>query len=109
MFRRRGGYGRPAGDAAVVDHIPTEDELYRFFWPSAAGFAVLVGLKLLTYRGLLGSEPAKDDPLGTELRKAVPVAFALLVAWMVHKLQTRFWPPVEEPAQAAEKTDKKQQ
>ena len=89
MFRRRGGYGRPAGDAAVVDHIPTEDELYRFFWPSAAGFAVLVGLKLLTYRGLLGSEPAKDDPLGTELRKAVPVALCPSLLTLVRKKYLR--------------------
>ena len=54
-----------------------------------AGFIVLVILKYcMSHRMLLAKIPdPKSDPLGAELRKAVPVAFAALVAWFVFKLQ----------------------
>ena len=90
LFGRKGAARTDNGDP-VVDHVPTEDEINQFLWPSTAGFVVLVVIKLCMNRGILLAETAdpKSDPLGAELRKAVPVVAAALVTWLVFKLQPR--------------------
>ena len=63
---------------------PTDEELIRILMASAAGVLVLVGVKLSIGRFDLLPPAVAGDQLGTELRKAVPVACGLATAYLVH-------------------------
>ena len=63
---------------------PSDEDLYNALASSAAGVVVMVALKLaIGHWNLLGPS-AEGDKLGAELKKGVPVAVGLAVAYFVY-------------------------
>ena len=72
---------------------PTDDELWRTLTASAAGVLVMVAIRVGINRFDLLGPAAEGDQLGAELRKGVPVAGGLAVAYLVWKINLALTTP----------------
>ena len=68
---------------------PSDEDLLHTLAASAAGFFVLIALKLAIGRWTMLPPSAEGDQLGAELWKGVPVAGGMVAAYLVFKLMKR--------------------